>query len=196
MLNPLAEKLKNNTLILASQSPRRRMLLKEMGLTFITKVKDTNESFPQELNGREIAEFLSKKKSDTFFNELQKNEIIITADTIVWLHNKVLNKPKNTAEAIEMLQLLSGSMHTVYTGVTLCSVEKNYTFSSCTNVWFKNLSANEILYYTNQFNPTDKAGAYGIQEWIGFIGVEKIEGCFFNVMGLPTSELYSALWKF
>ncbi|NUM51563.1 MAG: septum formation protein Maf [Flavobacteriales bacterium] len=196
MLNPLAEKLKNKNLILASQSTRRRVLLKEMGLTFITKVKDTNESFPQELNGREIAEFLSKKKSEAFLSELQKNEIIITADTIVWHLSKVLNKPKNKVEAIEMLQRLSGSMHTVYTGVTLRSIEKNYTFSSCTNVWFKNLSIQEILYYTNQFNPTDKAGAYGIQEWIGFIGVKKIEGCFFNVMGLPTSELYSALWEF
>lgn len=196
MLNPLAEKLKNNTLVLASQSPRRRMLLKEMGLAFITKAKDTCEIFPQELKGKEIAEFLSKKKSEAFLNELQKNEIIITADTLVWHQNKVLNKPKNTEEAIEMLQSLSGNMHSVYTGVTLCSIDKTNTFSSCTNVWFKEISEQEILFYTSQYNPIDKAGAYGIQEWIGFIGVEKIEGCFFNVMGLPTSELYKALWKF
>jgi septum formation protein len=196
MHNPLAEKLKNKNIILASQSPRRKSLLEGMNIPFVIKIKDIDESYPPTLIGADIAEFLSKKKSEAFSNELQKNDILITADTIVWHNNKVLNKPQNIIEAKEMLQCLSGLMHTVYTGVTLCTLEKTNTFSSCTNVWFKNLQNAEIDFYINKFKPLDKAGSYGIQEWIGYIGIEKIEGCYFNVMGLPTSMLYGALLNF
>jgi len=196
MHNPLAEKLKNNRIILASQSPRRKSLLEGMGIPFSIKIKNTDESYPHNIIEAEIAEFLSKKKSDAFIAELKNNEIIITADTIVWYNNKVLNKPKSQTEAIQMLQTLSGNTHKVFTGVTIQSINKICTFSACTHVQFKNLSDTEINFYINEFKPLDKAGAYGIQEWIGYIGIEKIEGCYFNVMGLPTSLLYKFLFNF
>lgn len=193
--NPL-QLLSKFNIILASKSPRRHFLLNELGITFQTKTKDTPEDFPPILVKEEIPLYLSRIKAKAFEEELQEKDLVITADTIVWVDNKVLNKPADNAEAIKMLQTLSGKMHEVYTAVCLKSKRKTRSFFVKTNVYFKNLSEQEILYYVNEFKPFDKAGAYGAQEWIGYIAVEKIEGSYFNVMGLPVKELYEELMKF
>ncbi len=183
-------------IILASQSPRRHYLLKEIGLEFEIKQKQfIDESYPEHLVKEEIPLYIAKKKASTFGLILDK-EILITADTIVWLKNKVLQKPVDTDDAIEILKELSGECHQVYTGVCIKSREKQVLFSACTDVYFKKLTYAEIDYYINHFQPFDKAGAYGIQEWIGYIGVEKINGSFFNVMGLPIQKLYTELDNF
>ncbi|MCB2195397.1 MAG: septum formation protein Maf [Bacteroidetes bacterium] len=182
--------------ILASQSPRRHYLLKEIGLEFEIKQKQfIDESYPDHLVKEEIPVFIAKKKADAF-GVLQEKEILITADTIVWLNNKVLQKPTDADDAIRILKELSGECHQVYTGVCIKSTEKELVFSACTDVYFKKLTYAEIDYYINHFQPFDKAGAYGIQEWIGYIGVEKINGSFFNVMGLPIQKLYTELDDF
>ncbi len=188
--------LKKHNLILASKSPRRQYLMKELGLEFEVHTKEVDESFPENLKAQEIPLYLSQKKADAFDEELTDNTIVITADTIVWIDNQVLNKPENFDDAVRMLKLLSGKKHEVYTGVCLRSKNKTKTFYALTNVYFKELSQEEIEYYINNFNPYDKAGAYGAQEWIGYIAVEKIEGSYFNVMGLPVRELYEELLKF
>lgn len=188
--------LKKHKLILASKSPRRQYLLKELGLDFVVHTKEVDESFPENLNAQEIPLYLCKKKADAFDEELTDNTIVITADTIVWIEGQVLNKPENFDDAVRMLKLLSGKKHEVYTGVCLRSKHKTKTFYALTHVYFKELSLEEIEYYINNFNPYDKAGAYGAQEWIGYIAVEKIEGSYFNVMGLPVRELYEALLEF
>ena len=188
--------LKKHNLILASKSPRRQYLLKELGLDFTVHTKEVDESFPENLRAKEIPLYLCKKKADAFDEELTVNTIVITADTIVWIDNQVLNKPENFDDAVRMLKLLSGKKHEVYTGVCLKSKHKTKTFYALTSVYFKELSQEEIEYYINNFNPYDKAGAYGAQEWIGYIAVEKIEGSYFNVMGLPVRELYEELLKF
>ncbi|MDP1745043.1 MAG: Maf-like protein [Bacteroidota bacterium] len=188
--------LKKHNLILASKSPRRQYLMKELGLDFEVNTKDVDESFPENLKAQEIPLYLCQKKADAFDEELTDNTIVITADTIVWIDNQVLNKPENFNDAVRMLKLLSGKKHEVYTGVCLKSKHKTKTFYALTNVYFKELSQEEIEYYINNFNPYDKAGAYGAQEWIGYIAVEKIEGSYFNVMGLPVRELYEELLKF
>jgi septum formation protein len=188
--------LKKHNLILASKSPRRQYLMKELGLEFEVHTKDVDESFPENLKAQEIPLYLCQKKADAFDEELTDNTIVITADTIVWIDNQVLNKPENFDDAVRMLKLLSGKKHEVYTGVCLRSKHKTKTFYALTNVYFKELSQEEIEYYINNFNPYDKAGAYGAQEWIGYIAVEKIEGSYFNVMGLPVRELYEELLKF
>ncbi|MES2397336.1 MAG: Maf-like protein [Bacteroidota bacterium] len=188
--------LKKHNLILASKSPRRQYLMKELGLDFEVHTKDVDESFPENLKAQEIPLYLCQKKADAFNEELTDNTIVITADTIVWVDNQVLNKPENFDDAVRMLKLLSGKKHEVYTGVCLKSKHKTKTFYALTNVYFKELSQEEIEYYINNFNPYDKAGAYGAQEWIGYIAVEKIEGSYFNVMGLPVRELYEELLKF
>ncbi|MES2140106.1 MAG: Maf-like protein [Bacteroidota bacterium] len=188
--------LKKHNLILASKSPRRQYLMKELGLDFEVHTKDVDESFPENLEAQEIPLYLCQKKADAFDEELTENTIVITADTIVWIDNQVLNKPENFDDAVRMLKLLSGKKHEVYTGVCLRSKHKTKTFYALTNVYFKELSQEEIEYYINNFNPYDKAGAYGAQEWIGYIAVEKIEGSYFNVMGLPVRELYEELLKF
>lgn len=188
--------LKKRNLILASKSPRRQYLMKELGLDFEVHTKDVDESFPENLKAQEIPLYLCQKKANAFDEELTDNTIVITADTIVWIDNQVLNKPENFNDAVRMLKLLSGKKHEVYTGVCLRSKHKTKTFYALTNVYFKELSQEEIEYYINNFNPYDKAGAYGAQEWIGYIAVEKIEGSYFNVMGLPVRELYEELLKF
>ena len=190
------EELKKYTLLLASKSPRRHYLLKELGLDFEVRTKEVDESFPEQLKAAEIPLYLCEKKADAFDEELTDNTIVITADTIVWLDGHVLNKPQNFNDAVRMLQLLSGKMHEVYTGVCLKSKNKTTSFVALTKVYFKELSLEEIEFYIRNYNPYDKAGAYGAQEWIGYIAIDRIEGTYFNVMGLPVRELYEALLKF
>ncbi len=190
------EELKKYHFILASKSPRRQFLLKDLGLEFEVVSKEVDESFPEDLKAEQIPLYLCEKKANAFDKELNYNTIVITADTIVWIGDKVLNKPENYEDAVRMLTLLSGKMHKVFTGVCLKSKEKVISFYAATNVYFKNLSPEEIEYYIRNFHPYDKAGAYGAQEWIGYIAVEKIEGSYFNVMGLPLKELYEELLKF
>jgi septum formation protein len=181
-------------LYLASQSPRRRALLKELGFSVkIVKAPDIDEVYPPELTGADIPVYLSKQKADVFTDELPDNAILVTADTIVWLNNEVLGKPANAREAIDMLSKLSGAMHQVFTGVNLKFRNKQVSFYDVTNVYFRVLQKEEIQFYVDKFQPFDKAGAYGVQEWIGFTGVERIEGSYFNVMGLPTHKLYNQL---
>lgn len=191
----IAEKLSNYRIILASKSPRRQFLLKELGLDFETRTKEVDETFPKHLKGKNIALYLCRKKADAFKHELQPNDLLITADTIVWIKGKVLNKPAAYSEAVRMLKLLSGKMHVVYTGVSLTTTNKQKTFCTETKVYFKKLSSKEIDFYVSHYKPYDKAGAYGAQEWIGYVGVEKIIGSYFNVMGLPVKELYEELMK-
>ena len=190
------EDLKKHQILLASKSPRRQFLLKDLGLNFEVKTKEVDESFPIELKAQEIPLYLCEKKANAFDEELNDNTIVITADTIVWIENQVLNKPENYEDAVRMLKLLSGKMHEVYTGVCLKSKNKTKSFFVKTNVYFKPLSDYEIDYYVTNHQPYDKAGAYGAQEWIGYIAVEKIEGSYFNVMGLPLKELYEELLIF
>ncbi|HET8962940.1 MAG TPA: Maf family nucleotide pyrophosphatase [Chitinophagales bacterium] len=190
------EALKKFHFILASKSPRRQYLLKELGLTFDVHTKDVDESFPSSLKAHEIPLYLAEKKANAFEAELSEETIVITSDTIVWIENQVLNKPADKEDAVRMLKLLSGKIHEVYTGVCLKSKHKIKSFYACTKVYFKPLTMQEIEYYITNFNPYDKAGAYGAQEWIGYIAVEKIEGSYFNVMGLPLKELYEQLLLF
>lgn len=190
------EKLNQFRFILASKSPRRQFLLKELGIPFELVTKDVDESFPDHLQKDEIPLFLSRKKADAFERDLDEKTIVITADTIVWINDHVLNKPENAEEASVMLRELSGNRHEVFTGVCLKSSKKEVAFAVRTIVYFRELTAGEINYYISQYKPFDKAGAYGAQEFIGYIGVEKIEGSYFNVMGLPVKELYEELVKF
>jgi len=190
------EDLKKYHFILASKSPRRQFLLKDLGLDFEVHTKDVDESFSEDLKAQEIPLYLCEKKANAFDQELKNNTIVITADTIVWVDGQVLNKPENFEDAVRMLKLLSGKMHEVYTGVCLKSKHKTRSFHTVTKVFFKDLSREEIEYYVNNFHPYDKAGSYGAQEWIGYIAVERIEGSYFNVMGLPLKELYEELLKF
>jgi len=186
----------NWNIILASQSPRRKQLLEQLGYSFTQKSKDTDEDFSAEMPQREVAEYLSNKKAAAFEKEIQPNDLIIASDTIVLIENEILNKPKDHREAFEMISKLSGKQHEVITGVCLKSAKKIVSFSVTTAVFFKKLKEEEINYYINQYKPFDKAGAYGIQEWIGLIGVDKIEGSFYNVMGFPAKLVYEAIEKF
>ncbi|MEN8120115.1 MAG: Maf family nucleotide pyrophosphatase [Bacteroidota bacterium] len=191
------QKFSNKKIILASQSPRRHNLLKGIGLDFdILTSEETDESFPPEMNTDDVPVYLAKKKAKTFEKFIDDNTILITADTIVSLNGKILNKPTNRSDAENMLNLLSGNSHIVITGVCVKSLHKEKCFSSHTAVYFDDLSKEEIEYYIDKFKPFDKAGAYGIQEWIGYIGIKKIEGSYFNVMGLPVQRLYEELCKF
>ncbi len=193
----LLDQLTSYQVILASGSPRRKDLLTEMGLTFNVKTKPGDESFPASMPVGEVAGYLSKQKADIFAEGgLAKNQLVITADTIVVIDEVILGKPVNEAEAREMLELLSGKTHQVITGVTLMTSQKTHTFSVSTEVVFKNLLPEEIEYYVHHYKPFDKAGAYGIQEWIGHVATERIEGSYFNVMGLPTHRLYEELIHF
>ncbi len=190
----LSEKFKNKKIILASQSPRRQELLNGLGLPFQVLVKSgIEEPLPALAKKEEIAIFLAEHKAAEYHNILLPETILIPADTIVWLAGQVLNKPQNFEQAEEMLQCLSGRQHSVVTGVCVSSFNKKISFHSTTKVWFKKLSNEEIKFYINTYKPFDKAGAYGIQEWIGFIGIEKIEGSYFNVMGLPIQKLCTVL---
>lgn len=192
----LTEKYKNTNIILASASPRRYELFKELNLNFTIKVKAINEIYSSQLKQEAITNYLAIQKALAFKDELSDNDLIITSDTIVWYKNNALEKPKNEKEAIEMLQQLSGKTHQVITSVCLKSTQKQTVFFDTTKVTFKKLSIEEIQFYVNNYKPFDKAGAYGIQEWIGYIGVKKIEGSYFNVMGLPVHKLYKELLKF
>lgn len=184
-------------IILASESPRRHYLLKEIGIEFEIKLKEfVEESYPENLEREEIPLYLAQKKASVFDGDIEDDQLIITADTIVWLNDKVLQKPINIDEAIKILQELSGNCHQVYTGVCLKTKDKEFAFTSRTDVFFKKLTYAEIDYYVRHYQPMDKAGAYGIQEWIGYIGVERIDGSFFNVMGLPIQKLYTELDEF
>jgi len=184
-------------IILASGSPRRQSLLKELGLDFRVEQREIDEVYPTHLKGKEIAEYLSGLKATAFLsNEIPDDHLLITADTIVCVDDKMLAKPKDFKHAQEMLQLLSGRWHEVITGVCLKSNKKEKIFSVSTQVRFKTLSSSEINYYIENYKPYDKAGAYGIQEWIGFIGISEISGSFHNVMGLPVQKLYEELIKF
>lgn len=183
-------------IILASQSPRRQHLLHELGIPFEIMVKgDIEEVYDDNLKGAEIPIFLSELKSSVYEKEVQAGAIVITADTIVSLDGEVLGKPTGREAAIYMLSSLSGRQHTVFTGVCIRSNLRKISFSARTDVFFKHLSLNEIEYYVDQYKPYDKAGAYGVQEWIGYAAVERIEGSYFNVMGLPIHQLYEELRK-
>ena len=188
----LREKLKNHNIILASGSPRRQAFFKELNLDFTIQVKTVDETYPSNLKRSEITDYLSQLKASVFL-DLNENDILITSDTIVWKDEKALGKPKDFGEAKEMLQNLSGQMHEVITSVCFTSKEFQKTVNDVTKVWFKKLSDEEIDFYIENYKPFDKAGSYGIQEWIGYIGIEKIEGCYFNVMGLPTRLVYKTL---
>jgi septum formation protein len=190
----MLDHLKDYRIILASNSPRRRQLLKEIVSDFEVQVKEVEEIAPQHLKRAEIAVYLSQLKSNAF-DQLADAEILITADTIVCLHDEVLNKPKDKEEAIRMLTKLSDATHTVYTGVTLRSTEKTVSFYDATEVTFYPISLEEIKYYLNTCKPYDKAGSYGIQEWLGYVKIKKMNGEFYNVMGLPVHRLYQELTK-
>lgn len=192
----LHKKMAAKNIILGSQSPRRKFLLAELGLKFDVKPIKTDENYPLTLFREHIAVFLSKKKADAYPKNLSINDILITSDTIVWLNNEVLNKPVDYADAKYKLTQLSGNKHEVITGVTITSATKQISFCSITEVWFKKLSNDEIDYYLINHKPYDKAGSYGVQEWIGYVGIEQIHGSFYNVMGLPTQALYDALLNF
>jgi septum formation protein len=192
----LFENIKDYKLILASKSPRRNSLLKELGLEFEVRIHETDECYPDSLSVKEIPAYLAEMKALSFEKEVDDKTIIISADTIVYINGEVLGKPENYSDAFQMLQKLSGRWHQVASGVCLFSKMKKVTFTSVTKVLFKSLTDNEIDYYITHFKPFDKAGAYGIQEWIGLIGAEKIEGSYFNVMGLPVQRFYEELSKF
>ncbi|WP_419211376.1 Maf family nucleotide pyrophosphatase [Maribacter sp. X9] len=189
----LKEKLKDYHIILASGSPRRQQFFMEMGLDFEIRLKSVEEIYPSELKGEQIADYLSKLKADVFKNDLQLNDILITSDTVVWNNGESLAKAENDSEAELMLQKLSGGWHQVITSVCFTTHHKQISRNSTTNVKFKNLSTEEIHFYIEKYKPFDKAGAYGIQEWLGLIGIEEIKGSYTNVVGLPTHLVYETL---
>ena len=182
-------------LVLASQSPRRQQLLEEAGLSFEVRTREVDEVWPPGLQREAVATYLAKLKASAF-NDLAADELLITADTIVCLDDSVLNKPQDRAEAIGMISRLSGRSHTVFTGVCLKTTAKERAFAVATTVHFRNMQEEEIAHYVDTFKPYDKAGSYGIQEWIGKVGITHIEGDYFNVMGLPVSALWQALKDF
>ena len=193
----IPDNIKNKKIILASQSPRRHHLLKSIGIEFdILSGIETDESFPADMPVDKVPVYLAKKKAETFKSFADKQTILITADTIVSIDDKILNKPQNYDEAFKMLKTLSGNRHTVITGVCITTFDKQKCFNAFTDVYFDNLTDKEIKFYVDNFKPFDKAGAYGIQEWIGYIGINKIEGSYFNVMGLPVQKLYEELKLF
>ena len=188
--------LKGYNLVLASQSPRRRELLKGLDLEFTTCSVDADESFPAELKGADAVQYICKAKADAYRPQLNDNTIAITADTVVILDDKIIGKPKSHEEAFSMIRSLSGRAHKVITAVCIFSKEKCEEFYASTEVHFSEIADEEIEYYINKYKPFDKAGSYGVQEWIGYIGIEKIVGSYFNVMGLPVKRLYDELKTF
>ncbi|HOX78354.1 MAG TPA: Maf family protein [Bacteroidales bacterium] len=191
------DNLKGRHIILASKSPRRRYLLSQLGLEFSEMAADIDESFPDSLTPDEAALYLAEKKADHFADMIsQPANIIITADTLVLLDGNILGKPEGKAGAKAMLKALSGRMHQVVTGICIRDSKKNRSFTCWTDVYFKELSDEEITYYLEAYQPYDKAGSYGIQEWIGYIGISGINGSYFNVMGLPVHQLYDELRRF
>ena len=192
----MLKKFKNYNFILGSNSPRRKEILKEIGLDFSVYPSNIEENFNKDIKLKDVRVFLAEKKANAIKNKLKENDILITADTTVIHNNEILSKPEKILQAKEMLNKLSGKSHKVITGVCLLSKNKKCTFSCETIVTFNNLEIKEIEFYINKFKPFDKAGSYGIQEWIGLIGIEKIEGSYTNVVGLPASMLYTKLKKF
>jgi septum formation protein len=187
----------SKVIVLASKSPRRAQLLRDAGFNFRIHQMDVNEDFSRDMPVAEVAAYLADKKATAAdLGIINENEILLTADSVVVINNQILNKPGSKEEAYEMLQLLSDQTHIVYTGVCLRNMDKKVVFSNQTNVTFGTLSDHEIHYYIDQFNPMDKAGSYGIQEWIGFCKIRKIEGEYANVMGLPVYAIYEELLKF
>lgn len=192
----MLDNLNKYKVILASGSPRRRELLSGLGIDYEVRIlPDIDESYPDTLQGEEIPLYIAREKADAYKSLIQSGELIITADTIVWLDNSVLGKPHDTVHAMEMLRRLSGKTHQVITGVCLTTKDFQRSFTTVTEVTFAALTEEEIEYYVTNYQPLDKAGAYGIQEWIGFVGVESIRGSYFNVMGLPVQRLYRELIK-
>lgn len=183
-------------IILASKSPRRQQLVKSLGIDFSVKTIDVEENYPEHLSMEEVPLYLAELKAKPFVNGLLPNDLVITADTVVCVDNQILGKPENEKEACNMLQKLSNREHQVITGVCLTSKQKKHSFYALTTVRFKSLTPHEINHYITKFKPFDKAGAYGIQEWIGTIGITHIEGSFYNVMGLPIQKLYEEIQKF
>ena len=193
----MLENLSKYKIILGSNSPRRKELLSGLDIKFNVKViPGLEENYPETLDPQEIPVFLSKQKAEAYLSSLDDTMLLITADTIVWNGNAVIGKPKNRAEAIQMLRSLSGHEHHVVTGVCLTTTKKQLTFSVISSVRFASLNDEEIIYYVDKYKPFDKAGAYGIQEWIGYVGVESISGSFYDVMGLPVQRLYQELKTF
>ena len=190
----LHQLLESYNLILASASPRRRQLLAECGLKFTLAEKfECDETFDSAMPCNQVAEYLSTLKSNAYPKSLEANDILLTADTVVIANNRILGKPADRADAIAMLSMLSGKSHTVITGVTIRTAERTHSFSVESRVNFREITTEEIDYYVDTYKPFDKAGAYGIQEWIGYVAIEGIEGSFFNVMGLPVQRLYVEL---
>ena len=190
----LRNKLSNYNLILASGSPRRQHFFKELDVPFTIEIKEVNEIYPNHLKAAEITDYLADLKSKCFTN-LKSNDLLITSDTIVWFEEKVLGKPKNKEDAFNMLKKMSGKQHAVYTSISIKSSFFQKIFHDETIVEFEEFTDEEINYYLEKFSPYDKAGSYGIQDWIGLVGVKKIIGSYFNVMGLPVHKLYKELLK-
>ena len=194
MTSPIEQILKGRHLYLASASPRRRQLMSNLGCEVkLIEPRDVDESFPSDISVEEAPVYISRKKAEAYCDVITPDMIVVTADTVVIAENKLLGKPRSTDEAIKMLETLSGKRHKVITGVTLTTSEQLQSFKTVTEVDFDTLTANEIEYYINEFKPLDKAGAYGIQEWIGYIGIKGIIGDYYNVMGLPVHDLYKHL---
>ena len=191
----LKEKFRNKKIILASNSPRRKQFLTELGVTFSIQPANVNEEYPSFLKGKDIALYIAEQKASVFSN-IADDEIIITCDTVVWIDDTSLEKPQNKEDALQMLQKLSGKTHEVISAVCIKSKEKEMLFSDTTFVTFNQLSTEDILFYIETYQPYDKAGAYGIQEWIGLVGIEKINGSYTNVVGMPMEKLYKNLNAF
>ena len=193
----MLDNLSKYEVLLASNSPRRRELLGGLGITYrVVTLPEIDESFPDTLQGEEIPAYIARQKAAAYKELMSPTTMLITADTIVWMDGKVYGKPADEADAVRMLRELSGHSHTVITGVTITTAEREKTFAVSTEVTFDTLSDEEILHYVKQYKPFDKAGAYGIQEWIGYIGVTALNGSYFNVMGLPIQRLYKELKQF
>jgi len=192
----LNEKLKEFHLILASGSPRRQQFFKDLDLDFEIRLKEIEELYPEHLKAEEITNFLAQLKANAFEGELKAKDILITSDTIVWHQNQCLGKPKDYENAFQMLQLLSNATHEVITSVCFKTVDKTETFFEVTKVTFTTLSEEEIRYYLDHYKPFDKAGSYAIQEWIGYVGISKIEGSYTNVVGMPMHGVYEKLNSF
>ena len=192
----MLDNLEKYKVILASGSPRRRELMAGLGVNYEVRIlPDVDESYPDTLQGEEIPLYIAKEKADAYIPMMQPDELIITADTIVWLDGKVLGNPRDREDALQMLRTMSGRTHEVFTGVCITTTDWQRSFTAQTEVRFATLSEDEIIYYVDNFKPMDKAGAYGVQEWIGFIGVENISGSYYNIMGLPVQKLYRELLK-
>ena len=192
----MLDNLKKFNIVLASNSPRRKELMSGLGVDYVVKtLPDVDESYPATLQGKEIPAYISREKAEAYQSMIEPDELLITADTIVWMNGEVLGKPKDREDAIRMLRKLSGASHQVITGVCLTTKGWQNSFTVTTDVTFAVLSEEEIVYYVDKYSPMDKAGAYGVQEWIGFIGVESISGSYYNVMGLPVQKLYRELIK-